>query len=46
MARLYSFFDQILFLLVFTGVKMHIFKQKNNICSLVVQNIVNLCKKT
>ena len=27
------------------GVKMHIFKQKNNICTLVVQNIGHLSKK-
>ena len=31
-------FDHILFLLVFTDVKMHIFKQKIYICTLVVQN--------
>ena len=45
MARFYSFFDQILFFLVFTGVKMQIIKHKNNICTLVVQNIEYFCKK-
>ena len=33
MARFYSFFDQLLFFLVCTGVKMQIFNQKNNICT-------------
>ena len=31
--------------MVFTGVKMHTVKQKNNICTLVVQNIGYFCKK-
>ena len=31
--------------MVFAGVKMHTVKQKNNICTLVVQNIGYFCKK-
>ena len=45
MARFYSFLDQMLLFLVCTGVKMQIFNQKNNICTLVVQNIGYLSKR-
>ena len=45
MARFYSFFDQLLFFLVCTGVKMQIFNEKNNICMLSVQNVGHFCKK-
>ena len=45
MARFYSFFDQTLFFWYLLGVKMQIFNQKNNICTLVVQNIGYLFKK-
>ena len=44
MARFYSFFDQLLFFFC-TGMTMQIFNQKNNICTLVVQNIGYFCKK-